>query len=67
MTTATNEIDVDAVRDAAFEPTRAALLAGAQRELRRAGIREPSPEQMKAALEASKLMYVASAKRAVRP
>jgi hypothetical protein len=62
-----NEIDVVDVVDAAFEPSESALQAGAQRELARLGIREPNAEQMKAALTASRLIYIASAKKALRP
>jgi hypothetical protein len=61
------EVDPAAVVDAAFEPSRAALLAGAQRELIRAGIRDASPEQMKAAISSARQLYIASAKQAVRP
>jgi hypothetical protein len=66
MTHTINEIDPADVVDAAFEPSDAALRAGAQRELARAGIREPNPEQLKAAIASARILYVASAKKAVR-
>jgi hypothetical protein len=65
MTDTTTEIDPADVVDSAFEPSDAALRAGAQRDLTRMGIREPNPEQWEGALAASRLLYIASAKNAV--
>jgi hypothetical protein len=67
MTETTNEIDPADVVDALFEPSAAALRAGTQRELIRAGIHEPNHEQLKAAIASARLLYIASAKAAVRP
>ena len=61
-----NEIDPADVVDAAFEPSDAALHAGAQRELRRVGIHEPKTAQMQAAIASARILDIASAKRAVR-
>jgi hypothetical protein len=67
MNETTNEIDPADVVDALFEPSDAALRAGAQREFIRAGIREPNPEPLKAAIASARILYIASAKAAVRP
>jgi hypothetical protein len=67
MAEPTNEIDPADVVDALFEPSDAALRAGARRELIRAGIREPNPEQLRAAIASARILYIAQAKAAVRP
>jgi hypothetical protein len=65
MTDTSHEIDPADVVDAAFEPSDAALRAGAQRELIRAGIRTPTAEQLRAAVSSARQLYIASAKKAV--
>ena len=65
MIDTTNEIDPADVVDAAFEPSEAAIVAGAHKLLQQARIYQPTQQQLLDARTSYRLEYVARAKAAV--
>lgn len=66
MTDTANEIDPADVVDAAFEPSKAAIVAGARKLLKQARIYQPTQQQLLDARTSTRLEYIARAKMEVR-